>query len=76
VAAPVDDVLEEERLALRLGDAPPKLPADQRVQLRVLVDRSGHAHELTRRLQRRQVLVQVGIATRVAAGRAAGARTD
>ena len=63
-AGGVDHVLEQERLALALRDPAPELPADERVQLGVLVDRAVHADQEAVPLQRRQMLMQVGVGPR------------
>ncbi len=55
----VDDVLEQEALALVLRNAAAELPAHQRVHLRVLVDRALDAKQQTVLLQGGDVRVQV-----------------
>ena len=61
-AAAVDDVREEKRLALVLFDAADVLPAHQRMQLRVLVDRPVDREQQAAPAQLVEMLVQVGIA--------------
>jgi len=63
VAAGVDHVLEQEGLALVLGDAAAELPAHQRVQLGVLVDGLAHANQQPALLEQLQVVVEVGVGT-------------
>ena len=58
----IDDVAEEERLAVLLGDAAAELPAHQRVHLAVLVDRAIDGDEQPGLLERLQMVVQIGIA--------------
>ena len=60
---PVDDVGEEERLALGLVHAADELPAHQRMQLGILVDRPVDGQEKSRLPERGQMLVQIGIET-------------
>ncbi len=60
----IDDVGEEERLAVLLGDAAAELPAHQRVHLGVLVDRRVDAIEQPRLVEAVEMLVQVGIRAR------------
>src|SRR5712691_12072117 len=63
-AAAVGDVREEERLPLRLVHPPDELPAHQRMQLRVLVDRPGYREEEPALLQLLEVLVKIAIPAR------------
>ena len=58
----VDDVGEQERLAVLLLDAAAELPAHQRVHLGVLVDRAIDGDEQPGLVERAQVVVQVRIA--------------
>src|SRR5712692_120493 len=58
----VGDVGEQERLPVPLLDAAAKLPADQRVHFRVLVDRALDRDQQACFPERFQVLVQVRIA--------------
>src|SRR5262249_51027532 len=58
-AAPIDHVGEQEGTALILGEAALELPARQRVELAVLVDRPLDAHQQAGRLQRRPVLLEI-----------------
>src|SRR4029077_7377204 len=53
---------EEKRLALALLDAAAELPAHQRMQLGVLVDRALDGNQQAGALQRIEMVVQVGIA--------------
>ena len=62
--APVDDVGEQERLALVLVDAADELPAHQRMQFGILVDRPVDGAQQAALLQRLQMLVQIAIASR------------
>ncbi len=62
-AVPVMDVGEEERLALGLVQPADELPAHQRVQLGILVDRPVDGQEKSRLPERRQMLVQIGVET-------------
>jgi hypothetical protein len=61
VAAPgtVDDVSEQEGAALCFGEPALELPAHQRVQFAVLVDRPVDAGDEPRRLEPRQVLLEI-----------------
>src|SRR5262249_24157219 len=61
-AAAVDDVGDEERLALVLFHAAHVLPADQRMQLGVLVDRPVYGEQQAPSFQRVEMLMQVGVA--------------
>ena len=61
-AGAVDDVLEQESLALVFRNAAAELPAHQRVHLGVLVDRPLHANQQSVPLQGGDVRVQVRIA--------------
>src|SRR5882672_11875785 len=62
--ASVDDVGEEERLPLRFVHPSDELPAHQRMQLRVLVDRPVDREEEPALLQLLEVLVKIAIAAR------------
>ena len=55
----VDDVGEEEGAALVLRDAADELPAHERMQLGVLVDRPVDAHEQALRLEVGEVLLEI-----------------
>ena len=57
----VHHVLEQECLALRLGQTAAELPAHQRVHFRVLVDGVADTYQQSGRLQVGQVLLKVGI---------------
>ena len=59
LAAAVDHVGEQERAALVLRHAADELPADERMQLGVLVDRPVDARHQPGRLQRREMLLEV-----------------
>src|SRR5713101_1576332 len=63
-AAAVDDVREEERLPLGFVHPPDELPAHQRMELRVLVDRPGYREQQPAFLQFLEVLVKVTVAAR------------
>ena len=63
-ALAVDDVGEQECLAVLLLDAAAELPAHQRVHLGVLVDRTVDRDQETRLVERAHVVVQVGIGPR------------
>ena len=67
VAAPlrVGRLREQERLALRLGNAAAILPAHQRVHLGVFVDRLVDDDQKVFARQRQHMLVQVRIAARI-----------
>src|SRR5262245_5638215 len=58
-AAGVGDVGEQEGAALVFGEAALELPAHQRMQLGVLVDRPLDAHDEALRLEQREVLLEV-----------------
>ena len=58
-AGRVDDVGEQECAALILGEPALELPAHQRVQLAVLVDRAIDAHQQPLRLQRREMRLEI-----------------
>ena len=58
-SAAIDDVGEQERAALVLGQSALELPAHQRVQLGVLVDRPVDARHEPLRLKPRQVLLEI-----------------
>ena len=60
----VDDVGEQERLALGLVEPAEELPAHQRVHLRILVDRLVDPQQQPRLVEILDVLVQVGITPR------------
>src|SRR5262249_51439435 len=60
-ARAVGDVLEQERLALRLRDASTELPAHERVHFGILVDRPLHANEEAVLLERGDMRVNVRI---------------
>ena len=62
--APVDDVGEQEGLAVILVHAADELPAHQRMQFRIFVDRPVDGAQQAALVQRLQMLVQVAIATR------------
>ena len=68
-ALAVDDVGEQERLAVLLLDAAAELPAHQRVHLGILVDRAVDGDQQAGRIERADVVVQVGIAARGVSGR-------
>jgi len=53
---------EQERLAVGLGEPADELPAHQRVQLGVLVDRAVDLLQQAARAQGRKMLVEVRIA--------------
>ena len=61
VTAPrqVDDVGEQERAPLILGEPALELPAHQRVQLGILVDRAIDAHQQPLRLERGEVRLEI-----------------
>ena len=63
-ALAVGDVGEEERLALRLGHAADEFPAHQRMKLRILVDLLGDGDEKALRLERVEMVVEIGIIAR------------
>ena len=67
-AVSADDVGEQEGAPVRLVEAAAELPAHQRMQLGVLVDRAIDAHEEPRRFKIGEMLGKV----RRRAGRAAG----
>ncbi|MEJ0071917.1 MAG: hypothetical protein WDO24_27925 [Pseudomonadota bacterium] len=54
---------EQERLAVDLGEPADELPADQRMQLGILVDRPVDLDQQPAFAQRREMLLQIGIAT-------------
>ena len=58
-AAAVDHVGEQERAALILGKPALELPAHQRMQLGVLVDRPVDAHQQAGRLERREMRLEI-----------------
>jgi hypothetical protein len=58
----IDDVGEQERLAVALGDAAAELPAHQRMHLGVFVDRRIDAPQQARLVETVDVVVQVGVA--------------
>ncbi len=60
--AGIDDVGEQERLAVLLGDAAAELPAHQRMHLGVLVDRRIDAQQQPGLVETIEMVVQVGIA--------------
>ena len=64
----VDHIGEQERLAVLLCDAAAELPAHQRVHFRVLVDRPVDPDQQPGRVERTDVVVQVGIGTADCAG--------
>ena len=66
-ALAVDDVGEQERLAVLLLDAAAELPAHQRVHLGVLVDRPVDRDQQPGLVERADVVVQVGIGARAVA---------
>ncbi len=57
----VDDVGEQECLAVSFRDAAAKLPAHQRVHFRILVHRRIDTMEKPSRIQPAEMLVQVGV---------------
>src|SRR5258708_7277760 len=61
-AAAVDHVGEQEGLPVLLGQAADELPAHQRMQLGVLVDRAIDRDEQALALQRLEVLMEIGVA--------------
>ncbi len=67
----VDDVGEHERLAVVLGDAAQELPAHERMQLGVLVDRAVHMDQQSLPLQLLQMVLEVQRRSRPLRGRAA-----
>ena len=69
LAFAVDDIGEQERLALALRNAAAELPAHQRMHFRVLVDRAVDADELAGLFKRSDMIMEIGIA------RAAGRRS-
>ena len=64
LALAVDDIGEQERLAVFLRNAAAELPAHQRMHFRVLVDRAVDADELPGLFQRGDMIVQIGIGAR------------
>ncbi len=62
--APVGDVGEQEGLALRLVHAADELPAHQRVQFGILVDRPVDGAEQAPLLQDMEMLVKIAVAAR------------
>ena len=60
-ALAVDDVGEQEGLAVLLFDAAAELPAHQRVHFGIFVDRPIDLDQQSRLVQRADVIVQVGI---------------
>ena len=63
-ALAVDDVGEQERLAILLLDAAAELPAHQRVHFRVFVDRAVDRDQQAGLVERADVIVQIGIGAR------------
>src|SRR5579862_8005641 len=63
VAGAIHDVLEQEGLALGLGDAASELPAHQRMELGVLVDGALHADQQAGSFESVQVVVEVRISS-------------
>jgi hypothetical protein len=59
VAGGIDHMGEKKCPSLTLGEAALKLPAHQRVQFGVLVDRTVDAGDQPLRLERRQVLLEI-----------------
>ncbi len=61
-SAGIDDVGEQEGLAVLLGDAAAELPAHQRMHLGVLVDRCIDAQQQPGLVETIEMVVQIGIA--------------
>jgi hypothetical protein len=57
-------LLKEERLARRFLNAADELPAHERMQLRILVDRFVDRQQQSLRAERLEMCMQVGIAAR------------
>ena len=64
VALAVDDIGEQERFAISLGNAAAELPADQRMHLRVLVDGRIDAIEQPRLVETLDMVMKIGVAAR------------
>jgi hypothetical protein len=64
LALRVHDIGEQHCLAIVLVEPPAKLPAHQRMDFRVLVDRDVHLQEQSRLFQRRELIVQIEIGAR------------
>ncbi len=62
--APVGDVGEQKGLAILLVEAADELPAHQRMQFEILVDRPVDGAHQAALLQNLQMLVQIAIASR------------